>query len=138
MIDFEITRDRSGVAIVTISGELKASNCGYFFDCVRDLIDEGYREIIIDCEDIGFVSSHAWGKLVAARRSVMKNGGYIYLVYLKSNISEALSLLRLDRLFGIYSSMSIALRKVKRRLIDHPMEPVESNKEFATTFLMTN
>ncbi len=133
MIDFQIFRDRSGAAIVSLSGELKASNCDYFFRCVDDLIEEGYREIIIDCDDLGFVSSHCWGRLVAARRRVMKKGGFVYLVYLKSMISDTLSVLRLDRLFGVYSTMSEALKKVKRRLEAHPIEPVDSAGKLVTT-----
>ena len=137
MIDFQIFRDRSGAAIITVSGELKASNCDYFFRCVDDLIKEGFREIIIDCEDLGFVSSHCWGRLVASRRRATRQGGFVYLVYLNSFVSNALSLMRLDKLFGVYPTMSAALRKVKRRLAAHPVEPVDMGSKLMTTHLIT-
>ena len=67
----------------------------------------------------------------------MKNGGFIYLVYLNSPISGALSMLKLDRLFGVYSTMSAALRKVKRRLAAVPTEPVDEQGKLQTTYLLT-
>ena len=110
MIDFSThLADDNETLIIRVGGHLDAESNEYFFQCVQDEIDKGHHKIVINCCDLGYVSSVGLGALVRARSRVAKAGGTIYLSRIESKVLDALRLVGFDRLFNIYETEHEAL-----------------------------
>ena len=72
-----ITRD---TALVALSGELDLAARQVTEDIVRDLLDQGTREILVDLADITFMDCVGLGILVRASREAERQGARLYLV----------------------------------------------------------
>ena len=116
MIDFKRTITNDGIAIVRVEGWLEEFACPYFVGCMEDLIKDGHREIVIDCTNLGLLSSACLSSLIKARRRAVKSGGRIILANPNSSILEVIGFLGLKSLFGIYPTCDQALIKIRRRL----------------------
>ena len=83
---------------------------------MEELIRDGHREIVIDCTELGLISSSCLSTLIKGRRRVSKRGGRIILANVNSSILEVIGFLGLKQLFGIYPSCEQALIRIRRRL----------------------
>lgn len=124
MIDFQQTVSPDGIATVSIQGRLGNTSCPYFFGCMRDLIDEGVRAIVVDCSELGAISSGCLGRLILARRRIRKNGGSILLANPSSSVLDVIRMMGLSGLFGVYSNVETALQVAR-----HATDGVESVAE---------
>ena len=116
MIDFNRSFTQDGIAIVSVEGQLEDFACPYFFGCMEDLLQEGHREIVIDCDGIGMVSIGCLSSLSNARRHARQQGGSIVLANVNSSILKKVGLPSLSKLFGIYPSLDAALETTRRKL----------------------
>ena len=115
MIDFTKTLTHDGIAIVKVRGWLEDYSCPYFLGCMRDLVREGHQEIVIDCESLGLLSSSCLNSLLRARKQVREDSGQIVLANVNTSILEVIGFLGIKRLFGIHSTLEIALSKVRKK-----------------------
>ena len=83
---------------------------------MEDLNRDGYREIVIDCEDIGLISRSCLNTLIKARQHARKDGGQIVLANVNTSLLEVIGFLGLKRMFGIYPSVDRALIKIRRKM----------------------
>ena len=112
MIDFETEQYPGGIAVVSVEGSLDESNRTYFFDCVKDLIDDGSSQIIVDCNGLGFVSSSGLAALVRARSKAESAGGKIYLTHVHATIADVLNVTKLNKILSIYPTTKQLLAKL--------------------------
>ena len=103
MIDFH-TQLIDGIAIVSVSGNLDSTSHDYFFENIADLMKNNIAEIIIDCDDLGFISSRSLGKLIVARNRAAKFNGKIYLTHVNATIANLLQITKLNTLVGVHLS----------------------------------
>lgn len=113
MFDFETTLLPGGIAVVRAEGKMDDSNRTYFFECVSDLINDGYGAIVVDCEGLGNVSSSDLGGLVRARSHVQSKGGTIYLTHVNAMIVDILNMTKLNQILAIYPTTNELLEKLK-------------------------
>ena len=83
---------------------------------MEDLNRDGYREIVIDCEDIGLISRSCLNTLIKARQRARKDGGQIVLANVNTSLLEVIGFLGLKRMFGIYPSVDRALIKIRQKM----------------------
>ena len=121
MIDFnrEITDD--GIAIVSLEGWLEEFSCPYFAGCMRDLSDDGYDEIIIDCSSLGLISSSCLGSLIRSNKRAQRKDVTISLANVSSAPMEVIGFLGLRKLFGIHPSVEAALSRARKRRKSRPV-----------------
>ena len=116
MIDFKSTFTEDNIAVVNVLGKLEDFACPYFFGCMEDLLQDGHREIVIDCQGIAMITAGCLRSLFKARRLANKQGGQIVLANVNDSILELIGLPSLKKLFGIYPSLDAALIKTRRNL----------------------
>lgn len=109
MIDFSRQVTPTGVLVVKLGGRLDFEACDYFFTCMQDEIENGFHRIVVDCNDLGYLSSAGLGMLVRARGRVKKHGGFICLAELQSGIADLFHFLHMDKIFRIYPTVGEAL-----------------------------
>ena len=115
MVDFEREITLDGIAIVRVGGWLEKFSCPYFAGCMKDLKEDGYEEIIIDCSDLGLISSSCLRDLI---RSNKRSGqsGTTALANVNTALTEVIGFLGLKNLFRVYSSVDDALAQARKRM----------------------
>ena len=113
MIDFNSQTTDNGTLVIRLGGNLDAENTEYFFDCVKDEIDRGHDRIVINCSDLGFISSVGLGALIRARSRVAKSGGEIYFACIDARILDVMKLTRLDKVFLIFPTEREAIDAIE-------------------------
>lgn len=63
--------------------------------------DDNRRKILLNFENVEFLSSAALNKLILMDKKVKQAGGKLKLCHMRAEIKEVFSLTRLDRLFDI-------------------------------------
>jgi anti-anti-sigma factor len=65
----------TGVAVVTVRGELDVSNSSWLHRCLHDAIDTGISEVVVDVEFLTFMDSSALRVIVGAHKQMRATGG---------------------------------------------------------------
>ena len=113
MIDFKREKTEKGTLVIQASGQLDHDTNQYFFDCVRDEIEAGNKNIVIDLSGLGYISSIGLGALVRARSRAAKAGGTIFLANVENQILEAFRLVHFDKIFNIYETEAEAIAVIE-------------------------
>ena len=116
MIDFKSKRISNTAVVVEVSGQLTELNRKYFFDCVADMIDSGFRQVVIDCHRLGHLNSSGLAALLTARTRASRRGATIYLTHLNSNVAEILELTKLGRILSLFPTNEDAISSFQGEL----------------------
>ena len=119
------------VTILTLDGELDASNFQSVIDTARQLYDEGARALIIDLEKLRFMASsglvtlHSIVRIMQGQEPVDPEGGWaalhsnveakqtvVRLAGPQPSVERVLSRTGLDRLFVVHADRDAALAAV--------------------------
>ena len=115
IIDFLNTVADDGILIVSDVGWLEDFSCRYLLGCIDDLLKEGHREIMINCQNLGVISSSCLGSLVRAQLRAKTQGSAIVLANVDNSIHEAIGFLGLNRLFGMFTTLGVVLSRTRRK-----------------------
>lgn len=102
--------------VVQVKGKFAESDRGYFFDCIRDYLDSGYRHVIIECHGFGYLNSNGLASLLSARKRVKSRGGRIYLTNLDSHMAEVLEVTKLGRILAVFPTTEAAIDNIENQL----------------------
>jgi len=114
MLDFEKRTTDAGTLVIKVSGTLDQESNQYFFDCVKDEIENGNANIVINFGDLGYISSIGLGSLVRASSRAAKAGGTIYLARIENQVLEVFSIVRFERLFNIFETERAAIAAMEK------------------------
>lgn len=95
--------------IFHLDGRLEAATSEALKEALRKEIKAGTKQFVFDLAGVAFVDSSGLGALVAALRSVNKDGGDIRLAALTPEVQTIFELTRLHRLFEIFDSPQLAV-----------------------------
>ncbi|HZU26211.1 MAG TPA: STAS domain-containing protein [Bryobacteraceae bacterium] len=100
------------VAVVDLAGKFTLGNgTGVIRETVVDLIQAGYRKILLNLADVTYLDSAAGiGGLVAGYIAAMRQGARLKLLRPGKYVRDALRITGLDRVFEIHDHESAALR----------------------------
>jgi anti-sigma B factor antagonist len=89
--------------------EANLANSDQFKSELIILINNGNKYIIVNFEQVIYIDSSFLGALVSALKLAINNGGDIAVVGLNSDIRSLFQLVRLDKVFKIYTNTQEAL-----------------------------
>ncbi len=92
-----------------LSGQLDTSSCDYLYDVLEGSIEDGKLKIVLDCEDLEFISSMGLGMLMRVHSKMAKLGGNVCLCQVHSTIADVLRLVMLDKVLRVYPSVEAAV-----------------------------
>ena len=101
----EVDKD---VLILRADGGLSAENGHRFIGDLVKLVDAGLKKIIIDCGPLGHISSYGLSLLLRLRGKLRERGGDVKVCSVKGIISDALRVLGMGRIFGLYGDVNEA------------------------------
>jgi anti-sigma B factor antagonist len=101
----EVERD---VLIISVDGGIDRHTSKGFVQDVINLIEDGSRKIIIDCEKLTYISSYGLGVLLRLHKRAKKAGGEVKIASVHSRIAELLNVTHLNKIFSIYPDVNRA------------------------------
>ena len=96
--------------MVTVSGELDATNNQDLSDLLEREFGEGHRNFVVDLGGVGFVDSSGIAALVKFFKSVQAGSGDVCLAQPQPPVKRIFELTRLDQIFDIYPDFTEAVR----------------------------
>ena len=101
----------SNVLVIEIKIELASSvNIDEFSNILRNYIEEGIKNVVVDLRDIKHFNSSHIGMLVSGYITLIKGRGELRLADLSERVSKALKINRLDLVFDIYPTLDAAIK----------------------------
>jgi len=77
---------------------------------VRQLIQSGYTQIILNLEEVSYIDSVGLSTLVSTYTTTRREGGDMKLLNLTKRVHDLLQITRLSTVFEIYNSLEDAQR----------------------------
>lgn len=103
-------------AIIEFDGPLNSESAPDFDDYINRLIDKGIIYLLLDMQNLKFISSEGIGATLMMQKSIETGKGIAVFFNLNSEIALLFKLLGFDRVFTIVSDRSEALAVIDRRL----------------------
>lgn len=104
------TREINGVVQATIlAEEANLSNADLFKEEMITLMVNGGRLIVVSFENVKYIDSSFLGSLVVALKYGLPRSIDIYLVSLKPDVHNLLTLIRMDKVFKIFKDYEQAM-----------------------------
>ena len=101
------------VTVVTLSGELDASDLGWA-DELRDTFDGGIDCVVIDLRGVSFVDSSFARELLIAHRRLAPHG-WLRVVYTHHLVGRVIDICGLAAKFPQFTTVEAAIRDMPRR-----------------------
>jgi anti-sigma B factor antagonist len=106
---FTLTKQRQGVVIVGVDGQLIVGNRQDLKQKILDALDGGARKFVIDFSKTGYIDSSGLGVLVSLSKKIREQGGELRLAGLNDDLQTLFELTKLDTLFTIAKTPAEAL-----------------------------
>lgn len=104
-------RKTDTVAILDLSGKLMGGpDADVFKDMVKQLIQEGYKNVLVNLAHVPWVNSTGLGILIAGYTTLKREGGTLKLTHVTDRIESILMITKLGTIFESYSSEEDALK----------------------------
>ena len=100
----------SGVAVVTVTGEVDVSTCGVLRDgLLRVVTDEGYRGLVVNLAGVNFIDSTGFGVLVGVWHRVSATNFSMALAAPSRRARGILDTTGLTKAFSVYEQAAIGI-----------------------------
>ena len=96
------------VLILRADGGLDSSNAEELVSELSRLVEAGARKLIVDCSQLGFISSYGVSVLVRLHKKLAERGGQVKLAAVDSRIARFLDVAGLARVFQLYPNVDEA------------------------------
>lgn len=100
---------QGGILVVHVQADrINACNAQHFQHALMSLMDQRYQ-VVLDVQPVRFVDSCGFGALLACLRMINDRCGELALCGLSASLVSLFSLMRMHRLFNVYSSCDEAV-----------------------------
>jgi anti-sigma B factor antagonist len=107
-------RKTDTVAILDVSGKLMGGpDADVFKETIRNLLDEGFKNVVVNMSQVPFINSTGLGILISAYTTLRKEDGVLKLANVTERIDSLLMITKLGTIFETYSSEEKALESFK-------------------------
>ena len=104
------TRTANGVTILDVHGKITiGEGSAEIRNRVRDLLQSGRKNILLNLSDVSYVDSSGIGELVSCYTTVANQGGRLKLLGLTRKVQELLAITKLLTVFESYEDEHKAL-----------------------------
>ena len=107
---FTATKDKGGVMVVQVDGQLIVGNRQELKQLVQEAVDHGEKKFLVDFAKAGYIDSSGLGVLVSLSKKIREQGGELRLANLNDDLKTLFELTKLDTLFQIADTRERALQ----------------------------
>jgi anti-sigma B factor antagonist len=104
-------RQAGGVSIVDLGGKITlGEGSGMVRGTIRELINTGNKNILLNLQDVTYIDSAGLGELVGSYATITNLGGQIKLLHAQGKVKDLLAVTKLYTVFISFDSEPEALR----------------------------
>lgn len=103
------TRTEGDFDVIDVAGEIDVYTAPRLREAIIEIINQGRTHLIVDVEHVDFLDSTGLGVLVGALKRVRSAGGSLDIVCTHERIIKIFEITGLDKVFGLYGSVSEAI-----------------------------
>ena len=104
-------RENGNVVILDLHGRITlGEEVATLRDTIRELLDAGQKNILLNLGDVPYIDSSGLGQLVGSFATVTNRGGQLKLLNLQKKLSELMQVTKLITVFESYTNEGAALR----------------------------
>ncbi len=109
MIDFT-TKDLpdTDIRVVMITGKLDNDSSEYFFSFIEEQVTDGHKKLVLDCENLEYISSMGLGSLMRTHSRMKKHMGDVKIAAMQSFVAETFRLVGFEKILNVYDSVESA------------------------------
>lgn len=108
-----ITQERQGdTLIVAAAGRVDGSNSQEFQQALEGAIDEGDRAVVLQLQQLSYISSSGLRVMLMVARTLQKRGTKFALCELTESIREVFEISGFDRIIPVHDTQSAAVAAV--------------------------
>jgi len=111
-----ITEQIQSITVVTIKGRVDAASSDDLYASLTTLLHEGQKYLLINCEEIEFLSSGGMRAFLLTIKEIEKHKGKIVFSKFNDVIKEILHLSGMSKYFHHFDDLTDALNELKRAL----------------------
>ncbi len=105
------TRQVDGVTVVDLAGRITLGEGSVTLrDTVRDLLNRGQKNILLNLGDVTYIDSSGIGELVSGFTTVTNQGGQLKLLNLTKKVHDLLQITKLYTVFEVHNDETTAIR----------------------------
>src|SRR4029077_1087928 len=108
-MSFSLKKDKRGVVVVGVDGQLIVGNRQELKQKVLDALEGGGAKFVIDFTKTGYIDSSGLGVLVSLSKKIREQGGDLRMCGLNEDLQTLFELTKLDTLFAIARTSEEAL-----------------------------
>jgi anti-sigma B factor antagonist len=110
MADLSIAvRQVGDVAVLLPSGFINAHTVRHFEEALEGLVQEGRYTILVNCQDLSYISSAGLGAIMGLIETVREHDGDILLSNLQANVFTIFDTLGFTQLYRVFGDEDQAL-----------------------------
>ncbi len=94
--------------VIAIDGGLDATTSAQFTSDVLAMVDGGVDRLIIDCRGLTSLTSQGIGAILRLHSRAASRGGDVKLCAVPGLVMQVLTMMRMDRIFGVYPDVDRA------------------------------
>lgn len=122
-------RVKEEVVILDLAGRLDV-NAANLIESVGHCLRDGYRDILLNFEDIEFIDYMGVSVVAIAYKEVANNKGRIKFVNLAPHLKELFLVTGIDRVIDIYSTEELALLGFKEEKVIEDIRKMQLRRRF--------
>jgi anti-anti-sigma factor len=103
------TREKRGVTIMDIGGDLCVGDCAQLHQAVKELLSENKRRLALNFKNVQRADSFGMGSLAASFVSVERSDGVVKVFSPSKHVHGAMQEIHLDQVIEIFSREKDAL-----------------------------
>jgi anti-sigma B factor antagonist len=104
-------RETENAVILEVIGRITLGASGPSLQArVRELLDSGHKNIILDLGGVTFLDSSGLGQLVGSYATAVSRGGEIRLLNLNKRVYDLMQITKLYTVFAIYTDEATAVK----------------------------
>lgn len=105
----EVERHGNQQAVIKVSGRFDAYSADAFKVELQSVTAAGYIRLVVDLAEVPFIDSSGLSALVSVFKVVREQNGTLTLANTGPEVTMALQMTRLNRIFSIYADVPSAL-----------------------------
>ncbi len=114
-MELEIKKEKQGkVTIMNIKGAINAHTVNEFEKALEQCVENKEFYLLINCENLDYISSAGLGALMGVIESIKANGGDIKLCNTSNSVFRVFDILGFTELFQIFDSLEKGLKAFEK------------------------
>src|SRR5262249_5391709 len=113
-VKMEIRTKRDGkTAVVSVVGRLDSVTADEYRNAIRVLVETGATHVVVDLEDLRYISSAGMSALVLTSRWLKEKNGLFAVANLRDTVQSVIELCGIGKLLDIFPTVPEALTRQK-------------------------